>query len=244
MAQEASKTQIDRLGERLKKGNVSDDDLGFLDQYRRSFAEAYESVVGSIQRELGLEPTGRPAKSVPSILDKLRRESVRLTQIQDIAGCRLIVSDTEEQDRVAEALSRLFERVAIIDRRRQPSYGYRAVHAVVTHLDRLIEIQIRTSLQHLWAELSEKFSDKEGSEIKYGSGNKDTQNFLTLTSAMITVEESSEMLLASLRATYSPEKVATVHTYLSAAKGMLFGLFQGINEIMGESEGESDAVPD
>jgi putative GTP pyrophosphokinase len=90
MTTEMSKTQIDRLGDRLKKGNITEDDLRLLDQYRRSFTEAYEFVVGAIRKELSLEPTGRPAKSTTSIADKLRRESIRLTQIQDIAGCRLI----------------------------------------------------------------------------------------------------------------------------------------------------------
>ena len=60
---------------------------------RRSFAEAFEIVIGKIQNELALEPTERAEKSTPSIVEKLRRESIRLTQIQDIAGCRLIVPD-------------------------------------------------------------------------------------------------------------------------------------------------------
>ena len=64
-----TKTQIDRLGERLKKDNISDDDLRLLDQYRRSFAEPYEFVVGAIRSELKLEPTGRPSKSTTSISD-------------------------------------------------------------------------------------------------------------------------------------------------------------------------------
>jgi hypothetical protein len=86
MAREVSKTQIDRLGDRLRKGNISEADLRLLDQYRRSFTEAYEVVVGTIRKKLALEPTGRPAKSTTSISEKLRRESIRLTQIQDIAG--------------------------------------------------------------------------------------------------------------------------------------------------------------
>ena len=93
MAIEISKTQIDRLGERLKKGNITEEDLRLLDEYRRSFTKAYETVVGIIRNEVTLEPTGRPAKSTSSISDKLRREHIRLTQIQDIAGCRLVVTD-------------------------------------------------------------------------------------------------------------------------------------------------------
>ena len=108
-----TKTQIDRLEDRLRKGSVPEADLRLLDLYRRSFAEAYEAVVGSIRQQLGLEPTGRPAKSTTSISEKLRRESIRLTQMQDIAGCRLIVSDIANQEGVVEALARPFEDVTI-----------------------------------------------------------------------------------------------------------------------------------
>src|SRR5438105_427944 len=93
-----TKTQIDRLGERLKKGDVSDTDLQALDAYRRAFAGAYETVNQVLRESLGLAPTGRFAKTTTSISEKLRREHVRLTQIQDIAGCRVVVKDIATQD--------------------------------------------------------------------------------------------------------------------------------------------------
>ena len=43
---------------------------------------------------------------------------------------------------------------------------------------KLIEIQIRTILQHEWAELSERFSDKIDPSIKYGGGNRTIQESL------------------------------------------------------------------
>lgn len=87
-----SKTQIDRLGDRLKRGSYAEDDLRALDSYRRTFGAPYGTVVGNL-RSLNLEPTGRPAKSTESLVEKLRRESVRLVQVQDIAGCRVVVPD-------------------------------------------------------------------------------------------------------------------------------------------------------
>jgi hypothetical protein len=41
----ASNTQIDRLGDRLRKGDISDEDLRALDEYRLSFSDAYEFVM-------------------------------------------------------------------------------------------------------------------------------------------------------------------------------------------------------
>jgi ppGpp synthetase/RelA/SpoT-type nucleotidyltranferase len=137
MAKEISKTQIDRLGDRIKRGRITEKDLRLLDRYRRSFTSAYEVVVGGIRDKLGLEPTGRPAKSTTSIVDKLKRESIRLTQMQDIAGCRIIVADIAEQESVIQFLAGLFPEATVIDRRAKPSHGYRAVHIVVNYDDKL-----------------------------------------------------------------------------------------------------------
>jgi putative GTP pyrophosphokinase len=202
---EVTKTQIDRLGDRLKRGNVAEVDLRLLDLYRRSFAEAYEAVVGSIRQRLGLEPTGRPAKSTTSISEKLRRESIRLTQMQDIAGCRLLVSDVANQERVVEALSRLFDDVTIVDRRERPSYGYRAVHLIVISYGKVIEIQVRTSLQHLWAELSEKFSDVVDPAIKYGGGEERIRELLARTSNLVAMVELIEKQLVDILAKSPPK---------------------------------------
>jgi len=203
VANEISKTQIDRLGDRLREGNITESDLRLLDEYRRSFGAAYEFVVGAIRNRLGFEPTGRPAKSTTSIIEKLLRESIRLTQIQDIAGCRLIVPTIMDQEVSVQSLSQLLKHVTIVDRRKQPSHGYRAIHVITTYESRVVEIQIRTSLQHIWAELSEKLSDIIDPGIKYGGGSEGIQDFLARSSSLIDAEESNERDLANKRARLS-----------------------------------------
>lgn len=89
MTDTVSKTQIDKLGERLRAGKQSSEDFLLLESYRQSFAKAFEATIDLINKSLNLVATGRPSKSTPSILEKLRRESIRLSQIQDIAGCRI-----------------------------------------------------------------------------------------------------------------------------------------------------------
>lgn len=54
MTEKISKTQIDRLGDRLRQGNITEADLRLLDEYRRTFTDAYEVVIGTIRRTLGL----------------------------------------------------------------------------------------------------------------------------------------------------------------------------------------------
>jgi ppGpp synthetase/RelA/SpoT-type nucleotidyltranferase len=172
-----SKNQVDKLGERLGDAHITDADLQLLDEYRRTFSEAYEFAISTIQERLGLEPTGRPAKTIHSIREKLRRESIRLTQMQDIAGCRLVVPDLAQQDRTVAQLCSVFADTHVVDRRVNPSYGYRAVHVVVRTHGKLVEIQVRTLLQHQWAEVSEKHSDIDPG-IKYGGGDPELRELL------------------------------------------------------------------
>jgi ppGpp synthetase/RelA/SpoT-type nucleotidyltranferase len=176
----------------LRQGSLVESDLRLLDDHRRSFGEAYETVVRTIREQLHLEPTGRPAKSTGSLTEKLRRESIRLTQVQDIAGCRIVVADVSEQERVVASLRALFRRTPLIDRRANPSYGYRAVHVIVHIFEKLVEIQVRSSLQHLWAELSEKLSDVLDPRIKYGGGAHDVRDALSTLSEVIRTHEEVE----------------------------------------------------
>lgn len=161
-------SELDRLGERLRHG-VTADDLTALDSYRRGFRQSYDSVVDRIRAELGLEASGRPAKSTAAIVDKLRRGSMRLTQMQDIAGCRIVVPDITAQSQLVGKLETMFQ-VAVVDRRVKPSHGYRAIHIIVRSTDLPVEVQLRTDLQHVWAELSEKLADAYGIGLKYGGG--------------------------------------------------------------------------
>ena len=169
-----------------------------LDEYRRSYHPAYDAVVRKIEAELQLKPTGRPAKSTIALIEKLRRESIRLTQVQDIAGCRLTVEDAVEQDQIVNAVARVFEQVSIVDRRERPSYGYRAVHIIVNLDGKLIEVQVRTKLQHHWAELSEKFSDVIDPNIKYGGGPEKVRKLLRGCTEAIVELERKEIELAKL----------------------------------------------
>ncbi len=191
---EFSKTQIDKLGDRLRNGGFGEDDLRMLDEYRRSYGEAYEEVIGLLRNELEVTPTGR-IKSTKSISDKLGRESVRLTQIQDIAGCRIVVTDIFVQNSTLEFLKQAFDNLTVIDRRIRPSHGYRAVHVIVNCLGKAVEIQVRTSLQHLWAEMSEKLSDKIELTIKYGGGDQQVREVLLKASAIIAVQDDLEVAI-------------------------------------------------
>ena len=163
------KTQIDRLGDRLKEASASDADFQLLDDFRASFDEAYLAVIQSIRGRGELR--GARIKTRSSIVEKLRREkSMKLSRMQDVAGCRIVVSNIAQQELFIASIKANYPEARIVDRRERSSHGYRAVHIVVEVLGKTVEIQVRTSLQQLWAELSEKASDEIDPAIKYGGG--------------------------------------------------------------------------
>jgi putative GTP pyrophosphokinase len=192
-----SRAAIDQLGLRLREA-LTLEDLHLLDQYRREFRDEYDAVVYKIRTALGIELSGRPAKSTPAIVGKLKRSTMRLSQMQDIAGCRIVVKDIAAQDTLVDQLVTLFP-CNIIDRRAHPSHGYRAVHVVAKPTSRCVEIQVRTQLQHLWAELSEKSSDIFGVETKYGGGDNRARDVLNRTSNTVAefegIESNSSLVL-------------------------------------------------
>jgi hypothetical protein len=61
----------------------------------------------------------------------------------------------------------------LIDHIREPNHGYRAKHVVVYPDGLPVEIQVRTPLQHQWAELNEKLGDRWGRGLRYGDGPDD-----------------------------------------------------------------------
>jgi putative GTP pyrophosphokinase len=203
---EISNTTVDRLGDRLRAGSRTAQDLTLLASYRDEFEPAYETVAGIIRQEAEVEVTGRPAKSTTAIVRKLKRESIRLSQIQDIAGCRIIVQDVVEQNKTLEILRGLFPDANPLDRRIHPSHGYRAIHLVPRVNGRPVEIQLRSELQHFWAEFSEVISDLSDPEIKYGGGPEEVREGLVEFSNAIERAEADELELdVTLRTVRSPE---------------------------------------
>lgn len=151
-----------------------------------------------LRTALRLAPSGRGGKTTESIVSKLKRGSVKLDKIQDIAGCRVVLEDIKAQDEAVERIRQLFPGCRIVDRRLAPSHGYRAVHVIPIVLEHSIEIQLRTRLQHEWAQLSEKQADRCGVQLKYGGGPPRIREFLETTSEIVKDLELDELRLRSL----------------------------------------------
>ncbi len=183
---ELSRAQVDRLGERLRVGDsISSDDRILLDRYRRSLGSFSNAVTQRLQQLLQLPITERPGKTTQSIIAKLKRQTMPLSRMQDVAGGRVVVTDLDTQDSAINKVREAFPDARFIDRRESPIVGYHAAHFVIRENAQSYELQIRTQAQQRWAQLSEKFADLVGFEIKYGGGPEELEAQLTWSGRVI-----------------------------------------------------------
>lgn len=199
---ELTASQANRLGERLRQG-VTPGDLALLRAHRESYRPALEEVVVDVRSVVNaalgtpfVPIATRPAKTTRSIVAKLVRERTRLSRMQDIAGCRVVVALLEDQDTVVGALVEQHPDWRIEDRRADPRHGYRAVH-LVTPPPRCVEVQVRTVVQEVWARTSEAL-DRRFEGLKYGQGHPALVAMLEAWSVRLAELESSGLLSPEL----------------------------------------------
>lgn len=139
-------------------------------------------------------------KRLPTIIDKLRRfPNMDLVRMQDIGGVRAVVTTIKE----VRALDKLYrdsarlqhELVNIYDYIDRPkSDGYRGVHLIYKYKNTknsntaqynglLLELQLRTRLQHTWATAVETMGTFFGQALKSQQGNKKWLEFFRITSS-------------------------------------------------------------
>lgn len=168
-----------KLTHRLRNGTETPEDLhclaDLLIYYRRVLASAHADIEALCADMTRVTPMSPRVKTLKTTLEKLHRhpELHSLAQIRDLAGLRVVVhGDRAHQDKAIERIKSIFEDrlrpPKIIDRRRDPRAGYRAVHLEVRRDGVLLEVQVRTELQHRWAEAFERAADLLGRGLRYG----------------------------------------------------------------------------
>lgn len=102
-------------------------------------------------------------KDPESLLEKLRRKSGKynsLSDVTDLCGFRIVCYFSDSVDKIAIALGKkfIFDLENCVDKRaalQETQFGYLSLHLICRLQDSDIpfEIQIRTVLQHAWAEI-------------------------------------------------------------------------------------------
>ena len=210
-----STAEIDEAGRKLVAlRNVPERESEWLeavhvvDQWRRAHSEPLRTFQVNLRRRVksrGIVATR--LKRLPTIIGKLERlQRLRLSQLQDIGGCRVVESDTDRVFGVATSLldsrilHRLIKRDNYIAAPRRT--GYRGIHLVYeyqsnqrSHLNGLnVEIQLRTRLQHQWATAVETVGAFTSNDLKSGRGDRDWLRFFALMSTAIARTEGMPLI--------------------------------------------------
>lgn len=207
-----SKAKIDQAGELLKKKNLSAKEaivaLDTLSNWREYHAVPLDNFA-KVLRKRGQKISAhvivaqRLKRSSSIVLKLSNRKTMRLSAMQDIGGLRAILKTTKE---VYELLN-LYKKskskhslYSIDDYIQTPKKdGYRSIHLVYKLAltpSLLLEIQLRSELQHIWATGVEVFGTLQNSSFKSGHGNKEWLNFFALLSSVFAVKENQPLLEA------------------------------------------------
>lgn len=184
----ASKTKIDKSGRLLSDPNADYDetmlelDLIF-DEYRKSHLDPLTRLTLELQSWLQGHHEdyyiAQRLKRKPQILRKLRRFSVRLTQLQDIGGCRVIVNKNSDVNKIFYFIMDRLEASNFVKVIRKTDYrergrddtGYRALHVILEISGCMLELQLRSKIQHYWSESIERTSVLYGKRLKEKEGD-------------------------------------------------------------------------
>ncbi|MGI9370507.1 MAG: RelA/SpoT domain-containing protein [Ruegeria sp.] len=152
--------------------------------------------------------TAARLKQMTSIRGKLNLIKSNLRQLQDLGGCRAVVTSIEQARLLAYEI---MENSPHVLKREDPymdvprDSGYRSHHLVFAFQPRdnsergfegrLIETQIRSRLQHSWATAVEAVGLYRGENLKAGVGSEDWLRLFTLMSFGFAASEGCEYAL-------------------------------------------------
>ncbi|MBU1204180.1 MAG: RelA/SpoT domain-containing protein [Nanoarchaeota archaeon] len=218
-----SKSKVDWTGDVLisETSSVNDKEkaLEILDNWRaihRYPMHIFKKRLKRVSEKMNKEALAvQRLKRLPSILKKLQRRyygnnpTMKLSQMQDIAGCRVVMPNVELAKKLyKESYLRgdlKHKRVNEKDYITRPKNdGYRSIHLIYKYKSDkegkkgynglLIEVQIRSKLQHLWATAIETVDFFTRQAIKSSEGEKEWVDFFKLVSSAFSIMENTPLV--------------------------------------------------
>ena len=208
---EYSSGQVDRSGKVLITPGVGPDQmteaLAVMNGFRSAHGYPLEVALKTLRKgATKINPKviiAERLKRLPSITAKLRREpNMKLSQMQDIGGCRAVFRDINEVNQLLTTypqsdLFKDFKRTDYIQRPKRS--GYRGIHLVWRYRSQgpsskeydgmRVEVQIRSALQHAWATAVEIASTYTNSDLKSDTGDPKWIRFFSLMGGAIAIRE-------------------------------------------------------
>jgi hypothetical protein len=225
-----SRSTIDRAGKVLisQPDDAVAIDKAFeaLNNWRSFHGFPLNTITADLRQKIqrirpGINPVRR-LKRTRSILSKLAKESMRLTQMQDIGGCRAVLKDIDAVYQVKELYLKgraQHELVSIDDYIRKPKLsGYRSLHLVFRFKSKghpeynnlLIEVQLRTLVQHAWATAVETVGAVSGQALKSSEGEESWLEYFRY--ASLALEYSEQPVFSTI----TPHSLGTIARKLAS----------------------------
>jgi hypothetical protein len=257
-----SNAKVDRAGRALSEGastaknnneDASDDAYTVLSSWRALHAYPLSAVATTLRnRAVLIDPKAIVAqrlKRFPSIKQKLQdRERMALTQMQDIAGCRVVVGTVEDvyqlkskyvqyadawPDKGPELISKSTKDYVFTPK----EDGYRSIHLVLKYRTTnaaaalynglRVEVQIRSRLQHAWAMAVETASSLTNQALKAGRGRAEWRRFFRFMGSAIALKENLPLV------PYTPDEVVLFQEIRTLASELrVIPLFEGMSHVV------------
>lgn len=211
---EFSKGQIDKAGSMLLETNpdqlILENALEAINNWRAAHHYPLNTFKVTLRRKSAeVDPDSLVAqriKRLSSIQHKLERfPNMRLSQMQDIGGCRAIVTNIDhvrllvkkyENGDLKHQLSAKDDYISS-----PKSSGYRGIHLIykcqydkpnsIIYNDQYIEMQIRSRQQHAWATAVETVGTFLNQSLKSSQGEDEWLRFFELMGSILALREKS-----------------------------------------------------
>lgn len=173
----------------------------------------FQSTLRQKTRQYDNPIVAQRLKRLPTIIDKLSRHpEMELGRMHDIGGVRAVVNTIDEvrelQAQYQDKSRFTHELVRPYDYIHSPKNdGYRGVHLVYRYRNTLarnevakhyngllVELQLRTKLQHTWSTAVETMGTFRGEAFKSNQGNEEWLRFFAATSAAFAHVEETELV--------------------------------------------------
>jgi ppGpp synthetase/RelA/SpoT-type nucleotidyltranferase len=215
-----TKSQINRAGQVLVTEQPSSPEyqkaLEIVNAWRASHAYPISTFKSTLRKKVSAYKNpivAQRLKRLPTIIDKLNRyPAMQLSRMQDIGGIRGIVNTVAQVRNLQQYYSD--ETILTHTLVRQDDYisnpkddGYRGIHLVYKYNNTLarnieakqykgllLELQLRTKLQHTWSTAVETMGTFRGEALKSRQGDKSWLKFFALTSSAFAHVESTSLV--------------------------------------------------
>lgn len=199
-----SRSRVSRAGDVLREKGPVDvflftEALEILSNWRASHAFPLNTIQTFLRTKAKIIDrnalVAQRLKRTPSIINKLYRfPTMQLDRMQDIGGCRAVVASGWHVKRLSNSIVRSSTRHRLINEKdyiNSPKQdGYRGIHLIYkyqgtkTHVynNLLIEIQLRTRMQHAWATAVEIMGVFLKQSLKSSRGPKEWLDYFSLLS--------------------------------------------------------------